>query len=239
MGWKRRGEREYFYECKRVDGRPVTEYVGPRTPEVELIARITRLRQIKAELARLDARDRARADAQRHRLAEEAVGRIEALVEWALNQAGFFRHKGGSYRRRRMELQTTTPTSLSAPPPSPLRLAGRLERALADRMMPVGSDNTRRSLREEVLAFAGELAGPDPAPIVRAAAHVAAIAYYDSVIARFAACNAIPTEREARAIERAERRFHRAAKSLAELQKRMPALAIAIGQVNIDTRSGD
>jgi hypothetical protein len=238
MPWKCRGGRRYWYSTERVGGRVVSRYVGPEGTGTELIAAIVRGRAALADAERSDERARARREAERERPLEEAVRRVERLVTWALIAAGYHRPRRNDWRKRMTSTNTPATIAEGAPPPSPLELTGKLERALAGRMVDFESGDgdpkgTKGIVAAEVLTFAAELAGPEPAPIVRAAAHVAAIAYYDWIISRWLAHSAVPKVSEARAIERAEKRFHRAAKSLHAIQRRLPDVLIAIGQVNI------
>ncbi len=117
MGWEvRRGGRRYLYRNRRVNGKPVTEYLAPDDPFGfgELMA---------CDLDRL-----RRQDATGRRLAREAGARfreriddllvattasnadLRILAEGVLHALGYHRHKRGEWRMKRQP----------SPPPRPL-----------------------------------------------------------------------------------------------------------------------
>ena len=137
------------------------------------------------------------------------------------------------------------PAPAQAPPPpvEPMALKRRLEKALADRLLDWekrsdGDPETRKRLREDVLKYAAELAGPAPPPPVRSLAFMAAVAYFDWIMLRFTAGSPGVAESGARQIERAERRFQRAVKTLNAVQRNLPESFTAV-QINMAAPSAE
>ncbi|QDV34678.1 hypothetical protein [Tautonia plasticadhaerens] len=129
--------------------------------------------------------------------------------------------------------ETTPETARPAPPPvEPLGLRQTMEKAMLDRVVGSATGDRKvqdardaaKAFRADLLAFAGELAGPSPSPLVRALAFAAAVAYFDWVHAGFHDRG----HHRDRAVERAERRFQRAAKTLNAVQRHMPESFMAI-----------
>jgi hypothetical protein len=141
-----------------------------------------------------------------------------------------------------MSETTPEPIRPTPPPVEPLELRRMMERAMLNRVVvsATGENKTEearesaRTLKSDLLAFAGELAGPEPTPLVRALAFSAAVAYLDWMHAGFSERESVQRER---AIERAERRFQRAAKTLHAVQRHRPESFMAV-QINVDTRQG-
>jgi hypothetical protein len=136
-----------------------------------------------------------------------------------------------------MSETTPEPIRPTPPPVEPLELRRMMERAMLERVVGSatgdGNDQDAResatALKADLLAFAGELTGPEPTPLVRALAFAAAVAYFDWMYAGFSERGSVHRER---AIERAERRFQRAAKTLHAVQRHLPDAVMAV-QINV------
>ena len=101
MAWERRGQHEYYYRVRKVDGRVVRTYVG---------------RGLHAELAaREDAERRAHRQAEKERLARlvaeldaadatliKFIDGCDLLMKATLTTAGYHQHSRGEWRRRRV-----------------------------------------------------------------------------------------------------------------------------------------
>ena len=99
MAWERRGDRLYYYQTEREDGRVRKRYVG--TGETaELIAHADATMQ----RTRAERRERERAELQEARDLASSVDELheaaEILAVAELVAAGYRRHKG-QWRRRR------------------------------------------------------------------------------------------------------------------------------------------
>lgn len=115
MGWEQRGGRRYLYRNRRIDGRPVKEYLGAddrfgvgRLLAHELGAEHAAAARRRAEARAAGAALRARFDG----LLAAATGanaELRAVAEGVLGALGFHRHNRGGWRMRRQlkELQDT------------------------------------------------------------------------------------------------------------------------------------
>ncbi len=112
MGWEWRHGRRYLYRNRRVNGRPVKEYVAADGPVGTLLAL-----HLEAERERRTAeRERARAEqaAGRARVDEllhsaaDANADLRAVAEGLLYGIGFHRHHRGDWRMRRDLADLTT-----------------------------------------------------------------------------------------------------------------------------------
>ncbi|GIW86685.1 MAG: hypothetical protein KatS3mg108_1009 [Isosphaeraceae bacterium] len=109
MGWKTINGRRYYYKCRRVGGRVVTEYYGGGEAGA-VMAHLQRL----DNLDRAEARDDERARRQEDRdlddaldaLVAEARSQADALIE----AAGYYRHRR-QWRRRHRSGHPTGPTT--------------------------------------------------------------------------------------------------------------------------------
>jgi hypothetical protein len=107
------------------------------------------------------------------------------------------------------------------------------------------STETRESLRQEISRVAAELAGPNPTPIERMLAEVAAVDWFALRLheARYASASSsqegitlVQGEHCQRRIDRTHRRFLQTVKTLAMVRKMaLPSLQVNIGanQVNV------
>jgi hypothetical protein len=102
MAWQVVDARKYYYQHRRVGGRPRTVYVGAAgSPAAELAAAADHLRRLGREAA---ARER-HAERERLRGAEAPLLQLcqvaDALTRAALLAAGFRQHARGAWRRCR------------------------------------------------------------------------------------------------------------------------------------------
>ena len=99
MGWKTINGRRYYYKSVREGTRIETQYVGPG--EIgELMENLIQVERLEGAKIRSEEKER-REEAQ----AEESelidwFGRVEDLANYALEEAGFHKHKG-QWRRKR------------------------------------------------------------------------------------------------------------------------------------------
>lgn len=107
MGWERRGGRYYLYRNRRVNGRPVKEYLGCQDPWGfgELLADdLDRLRRRQAKVRRLTrqhvAVQRGRVDQFVAAVAAEN-DRLRTVADGVLSALGYHRHHQGEWRMRR------------------------------------------------------------------------------------------------------------------------------------------
>ena len=100
MGWETRRGRRYYYRATKVGGRVVKEYVGAG-PLAEIAAAAdAQARANRAALA--EARRRERAELETVEAPYAAfVATLESLTLAGLLLAGYHRHHGGEWRRRR------------------------------------------------------------------------------------------------------------------------------------------
>ncbi|QDU23913.1 hypothetical protein [Urbifossiella limnaea] len=107
MGWELRGGRRYLYRNRRVNGKPVKEYLGPDDQfgfGAELADNLTHVQRRAAKARALERR----ADAEfRGRIGVllAAAGAVNAalrvIAEGILTAVGFHNHKRGEWRMRR------------------------------------------------------------------------------------------------------------------------------------------
>ena len=99
MAWERRGDRLYYYQSERVDGRVRKRYVG-RGEVAELVAHADETRRAVRERRRQDER----AELERARELSEAGAELDAVAEILARAemvaAGYHDHRG-EWRRRR------------------------------------------------------------------------------------------------------------------------------------------
>ena len=100
MAWERRRNGTYYYRTHKVEGRSIKEYVGTG-PFAEIAAeRDTLARAARAEEAETQRREQAEIrglDAP----VEVFTGSLETLTRASLLLAGYYRHHGGEWRKRR------------------------------------------------------------------------------------------------------------------------------------------
>jgi hypothetical protein len=115
MGWERRGNRDYYYQARRVGGRVVKEYVPPLVAEAAaLLDQDRREQRAAAAAAGKAARDALAAlDAELAPLCELA----DALARGALLAAGYHRHHRGPWRKHRVR-PTEPPDGGETPGPA-------------------------------------------------------------------------------------------------------------------------
>jgi hypothetical protein len=100
MGWVSRAGKSYYYESRRVDGKPVKVYVGAG-PAAEAAAAGVEKRRAE----RLDQAEKLVADGAAHAAAsaplDELCGLTDLLAGATLILGGFHRHDRGQWRRKR------------------------------------------------------------------------------------------------------------------------------------------
>ncbi len=105
MGWERRNGRMYLYRNRRVNGRPVKEYLAAEGPFGDLMEYdLERVRRLERKLRRLARR--ALTAFRTHvesvaRSGAEADAMLKVAVETVLTARGFYRHHRGEWRKRR------------------------------------------------------------------------------------------------------------------------------------------
>ncbi|MEW4568518.1 hypothetical protein AB1L88_11695 [Tautonia sp. JC769] len=245
MPWKRRrGGLCYFYESRREGRRVRTVYLGSGASALRAAESLV-ARRAARRAERQSDRARREAEASADRAFNDLFNLSRTLAEWALRAAGFHRPNRGPWRRRRRRrrsMSETTPKTTPAPV-EPLELRRMMERAMLDRVVNSatgqGRDPDDRAMADrfkaDLLSFAGELAGPDPSPIVRALAFSASVAYFDWLFAGF---HPRGDARRDRAIDRAEKRLQRALKTLHTVQRHLPESFMAL-QINVDARHAE
>lgn len=240
MPWKARGDREYFYESRRVNGKVEAVYRGTG-PIAELAAAmveaVRREREADREVVRGERREERAWQAER----DEWVGRSLAQAAAAMRAAGFHRPDRGRWRKRRGGMRDEDALARLAEAPDVLgwgvdQLAVR---SLADRYCCKGEDPARshRNLRRQVRGMAEELAGPDPTPLVRLLATTVALAYAELRLMQTAvnvtAGSGHPialADHKERSLDRAYKRFLKASKALADVRRIDPPTLVQINQ---------
>lgn len=107
MGWEQRGDRRYLYRNRRVNGKPVKEYVAAddRFGAGELLADdLARLLRREAKVRALVAQARAELRGRVDGLlaaAGAANAALKAVAEGLLTAIGFHNHNRGEWRMRR------------------------------------------------------------------------------------------------------------------------------------------
>ena len=100
MAWERRGSNLYYYQSKRVDGRVRKKYVGAG----ELAQTIAHADET-IRRSRVVQSERARGELEETRTlvsaGEELCEAVDILAVAQLVAAGYHRHKGQWWRRRR------------------------------------------------------------------------------------------------------------------------------------------
>lgn len=100
MAWERRRNGTYYYRTRKVQGRVIKEYVGIG-PVAEIAAERDALaREARAEENETQRRERAALLATEVPL-EVFTDSLETLTRASLLLAGYHRHHGGEWRRRR------------------------------------------------------------------------------------------------------------------------------------------
>ena len=100
MAWEQRRNGTYYYRTHKVQGRSVKEYVGTG-PFAEIAAERDALaRAARAEKAETQRRERAAIRALDAPL-EVFADSLETLTRASLLLAGYHRHHGGDWRKRR------------------------------------------------------------------------------------------------------------------------------------------
>ena len=100
MGWETRRNRTYYYRSRKVGGRVIKEYIGAG-PLAELAAT-----QDAADRAERTAASAAKRSTRAELDAVDApvdafAATLESLTRARLLLAGYHRHHGGEWRRRR------------------------------------------------------------------------------------------------------------------------------------------
>jgi hypothetical protein len=100
MAWERRGSNLYYYQSKRVDGRVRKKYVGAGELAQTIAHADETIRQSRAAQS-----ERARVELEEARTiasaGEELCEAADILAVAQFVAAGYHRHKGGEWRRRR------------------------------------------------------------------------------------------------------------------------------------------
>ncbi len=100
MAWVQRGRKRYYYQWKRVGGKPHAQYLGTGSA-AELVAAAVELRQIDRETqARQQKEERARHEKTQAPL-RQLCQVTDVLARASLVAAGFYRHDRGEWRHRR------------------------------------------------------------------------------------------------------------------------------------------
>lgn len=100
MAWERRRQGTYYYRTRKEQGRVIKEYVGTG-PLAEIAAERDALaRAARADEAEIQRRERAALLAIDAPL-EVFTDSLETLTRACLLHAGFHRHHGGEWRKRR------------------------------------------------------------------------------------------------------------------------------------------
>lgn len=111
MGWELRGGRWYLYRNRRVNGKPIKEYLGAQDQfgfGALLAHDLHRLQRRQAKLRRLERKVRAEGRARIESCLRAAVianADLRVLTEGLLYTLGFHKHKRGEWRMRRDLLQ--------------------------------------------------------------------------------------------------------------------------------------
>ncbi len=100
MAWERRRNGTYYYRTHKMQGRVVKEYIGTGA-----LAEVAAERDALAREARADAVERQRQE-RAVLLSEDAplevfADALETLTRATLLLAGYHRHHGGEWRKRR------------------------------------------------------------------------------------------------------------------------------------------
>jgi hypothetical protein len=110
MAWTQRGRKRYYYRCRRVDGRPVQQYIGTG-PVGEAAALADAHRRVDREI---QARAQRRGQAQLAAVLAPLTGLTAAtklVSRAALLAAGFYQHDRGEWRLRKHVPDSPSPTS--------------------------------------------------------------------------------------------------------------------------------
>lgn len=100
MGWETRGGRRYYYRARKVGGRVVKEYLGTGRPAEIAALQDAWTRQDRAAAANARRAERAGLEAVDGEM-KDIDDVIEAMTQASLVLAGYHRHHGGEWRRRR------------------------------------------------------------------------------------------------------------------------------------------
>ena len=100
MGWEKRNGQEYYYQKKRVGGKVISRYIGNGTA-ADMIADTERNR--KGVFAALQLTRKIEQEEAKKREKDFAAyfAEVEAIFCQAMNEAGYYRHKRGEWRKRR------------------------------------------------------------------------------------------------------------------------------------------
>ncbi len=95
MAWERRGQQDYYYRHRKVDGRVIKTYLG-RGPEAEAAAQAVADAKLRRKAERAErARYEAAAD-----LITELDRQCDAVLSASLLAYGYYRHDRGTWRKR-------------------------------------------------------------------------------------------------------------------------------------------
>jgi hypothetical protein len=100
VAWERRGDGVYYYQSEREGGRVRKRYIG----NGELAHIIAHAEETRCRVwAERKAKERAELDGARSLASagDELYAAVEVLAVAEMVAAGFHRHKGGEWRRRR------------------------------------------------------------------------------------------------------------------------------------------
>jgi hypothetical protein len=107
MGWELRRGREYLYRNRRIDGKPVKEYLAaaanPFGYGLAMDYQLRRVRRREAKLRRLTRRARAEYRARIDDLLDAAAAanaELRVFAEGVLYALGYHRHKRGEWRMK-------------------------------------------------------------------------------------------------------------------------------------------
>lgn len=100
MGWVSRKGKSYYYETRRVGGRPVKAYRGSGPAAEAAAAEVDQRRKERVERAKSLMTDEA-AHAAASAPLVELEGLTDLLVRASLTLAGYRQHDRGEWRRRR------------------------------------------------------------------------------------------------------------------------------------------
>src|SRR5271165_7516822 len=100
MSWKNINGRRYYYKSKRVGGRVESRYFGAGESG-SLMAQIDEFERLERAAERwAEQEEREESDAEEQAVAEWFDG-VQAVADAAMAEAGFHKHRGQWWRKRR------------------------------------------------------------------------------------------------------------------------------------------
>ena len=171
MGLVYRDGRPYLYRSIRRGGRVTSQYLA-RGTDALLIAALEADERDQRRCDLEEARGERREVDDLERALDEMAERARDLARKALTAAGAHLHHRGEWRKRRASGDRESEGRRA----DDGRLGGRqlIDWATGKE----GDAKTKAELRDELYAFAAELAGPSPSPIEIALADAAATAWF-------------------------------------------------------------